>query len=872
MKTAIDKTALLLCLLLSAGMIQATAPEEPSEESKEAAAEVEENDEKEENEKDKDEKKKPKTISEVVEEHTLFEGLFPIYQDPKSGALHLVVNGGHIDQEFIYFTHTVDGVVAANHFRGAFRGNLVFSIRKHFERIEFVAENTSFHFDEQSALHRAAGANISPGLLAVEKIVAQEDGQFLIKADDLFITEALHQVKPTPRSGARSGDSFSLGKLSKGKSKVVQVRNYPMNTDVVVEYVYENEAPQVRGGEEVTDPRNVSIRMQHSLIRMPENNYQPRFDDPRVGYFTTRVTDLTSPSATPYRDLVHRWHLEKKDKNAPLSEPVEPIVWWIENTTPVEYREIIREAALAWNDAFEAAGFKDAIVVKAQPDDADWDAGDIRYNVLRWTSSPNPPFGGYGPSFVNPRTGQILGANIMLEFVFLTHRLQLERLFSTAALSLDELEEEEDLAHCSLGHHLHLGALFGLHTLKAAGAGEAEKRELTKHALYYLILHELGHTFGLNHNMRSSQLHCPSEIHNRELTSQVGLTGSVMDYPAINLALPGEPQGLYYTTKPGPYDFWAIEFGYSEALDDPDEERSRLRNLLERSTDPALAFGNDADDMRSPGKAIDPRVMIGDMSSDAISYAIGRFQLVRQVMEQVKDKYSIEGESWHDLRNAYLLLTGQYGASAAVISRYIGGVYVDRAKAGQPGGNQPFTPVSLEDQRRAMEALRTFVFAPDAFQAPDGLYSYLQMQRRGFDFFSEPEDPKIHERTLNIQRNILNHLLHPRVLKRLSDSRLYGNEYTLPMFMIDLTQAVFGEDAQTNVNTFRQNLQIEYVNRLARMINSDSRSQFDHLSQSMALHSLRNVRKLLAARNPGNTETQAHTAHVLHLIDRALDN
>jgi len=122
----------------------------------------------------------------------------------------------------------------------------------------------------------------------------------------------------------------------------------------------------------------------------------------RIGYFTDQVTDLTSPSPTPYRDLIHRWDLVKKDKNAVLSEPVEPIVWWIENTTPRQLRDTIRNAALAWNEAFEAAGFKNALVVKEQPDDADWDAGDIRYNVLRWTSSPNPPFGGYGPSFVNP--------------------------------------------------------------------------------------------------------------------------------------------------------------------------------------------------------------------------------------------------------------------------------------------------------------------------------------------------------------------------------------------------------------------------------------------------------------------------------------
>ena len=146
---------------------------------------------------------------------------------------------------------------------------------------------------------------------------------------------------------------------------------------------------------------------------------------------------MVSTSAAPYRDLINRWKLVKKDPSAAISEPVEPITWWIENTTPVEFRDAIYKAAMMWNGPFEAAGFKNAVVVKIQPDDADWDAGDIRYNVLRWTSSPNPPFGGYGPSFVNPRTGQILGADIMLEYIFVTNRVRQEKAFATAAMGLE---------------------------------------------------------------------------------------------------------------------------------------------------------------------------------------------------------------------------------------------------------------------------------------------------------------------------------------------------------------------------------------------------------------------------------------------------
>ena len=137
---------------------------------------------------------------------------------------------------------------------------------------------------------------------------------------------------------------------------------------------------------------------------------------------------------------------------------IEPITWWIENTTPHEFRGAIEEGVLAWNKAFEKAGLINAVEVKTQPDDAEWDAGDIRYNVLRWTSSPTPPFGGYGPSFVNPRTGQILGADIMLEFVYFTNRVKYEKIYDTFSSDIDVSGSHV----CQAGEIMHRGNLFGM--------------------------------------------------------------------------------------------------------------------------------------------------------------------------------------------------------------------------------------------------------------------------------------------------------------------------------------------------------------------------------------------------------------------------
>src|SRR5690606_12140217 len=342
-------------------------------------------------------KPKEKTIKDLVKSSKKIEGLFTLYRDTITGSIQMMVYENQLNNEFIYFNQISDGVTDVGRIiRGSYNDSKVFKIEKFFDRIEFIVQNTSFYFDPENPLSKSKDANTSHGNIASIKIEAHDkkEGAYLIKADDLFLSEALSQIK-NPSLPGESPTAFKLGNLDKSKTKIRNIRNYPENTDVEVEYNYTNPAVINSGSNALADGRNVSIKVYHSLLAMADNDYESRFDDPRVGYFATQVEDQTSTSSIPYRDLIHRWHLKKKDPNAEISEPVEPITWWIENSTPLEWRETITNAVLQWNVAFEKAGFKNAMVVKVQPDDATWDAGDIRYNVLRWTSSPEPPFGGY---------------------------------------------------------------------------------------------------------------------------------------------------------------------------------------------------------------------------------------------------------------------------------------------------------------------------------------------------------------------------------------------------------------------------------------------------------------------------------------------
>lgn len=573
--------------------------------------------------------------------------------------------------------------------------------------------------------------------------------------------------------------------------------------------------------------------------------------------------------------MIHRWNLVKKDPTATISEPVEPITWWIENTTPKEFRPIIKEAGERWNLAFENAGFKNAVIINEQPDDATWDAGDIRYNVLRWTSSPNPPFGGYGPSFVNPRTGQIMGADIMLEYIFVTNRLKQEKLFNAAGLGIQtELQEDLKGKHCcQLGECMQHNMMLGRAALAARGATEVDTKEYIKQSLFYLVLHEMGHTMGLNHNMKASQMLWPDQLNDKSITDKLGLTSSVMDYPAVNLTADKAKQGLYFTNKPGPYDNWAIEYAYSTATTDPSAEEQRLTKILEKSNDTLLIFGNDADDMRSPFNGIDPRVNIGDMSKDVLGYSNTRFKLVNTYMNGLKEKYSKPGQSYHELRQGYLILTGEMNSAATVTSRYIGGVYVNRGFIGQVGSIQPYTPVSLADQKKAMSILSKNIFAADAFDAAQSLYPYLQMQRRGFNFFGNTEDPKIHSRILSIQSGVLSQLLNSNTLRRLTDSRQYGNKYSVTDMIGDLTNAIFKDDQGANVITIRQNLQAAYVTRLIDLMNSGSG---DYVSKAAVYQSLKSINGMMGGAAvvgaaPVNKETTAHRQYISFLIKQAFE-
>ena len=342
-----------------------------------------------------------------------------------------------------------------------------------------------------------------------------------------------------------------------------------------------------------------------------------------------------------------------------------------------------------------------------------------------------------------------------------------------------------------------------------------------------------------------------------------------MDYPAINIANDRSKQGDYYTLIAGPYDLWAIEYGYTPFSEG--EEKEGLKKILSRSTDPKLAFGNDGDDMRSPGKAMDPRVNIFDLTSDAIGYAEDRFKLVNDVMGKLITKYSKPGQSYAELRARYNTLLAQRLNMISAVSRYVGGVYVDRSFPEQKSSTKPFTPVAIATQKRAISVLNRYVFAPNAFDADAPVFAYLQPQRRGFNQSAGGDDYKITSTVLTQQiSGALSHIFHPTTMQRITNSRLYGNQYSIAEVMSDITGGIFSADLKTNVNVYRQYLQTNFVKGLLN-IQDPKTSMYDDVAKAAALNTLRKIKAMVNTGVSTNEETKAHRANIIYLINYGLE-
>lgn len=880
------KLALMLTIFLIAtgtswaGAAEKKKPEKETE--KKAASEPkEEASEKEESPKKKDE---DKDFEDLVEDFEVIEGLFNFYLDRDEGKTYLEIKPAQLDK--IYLCSITREAGDGFYFdSGAMLNEFPFVFRRIGKKIQMVHKNVYFRADKSAAISRALGRGLSDSLIGAAKIEAAphpDRGSLLVDPSAFFVQD-VGRVEYIFKEFIKKVQYA----MDKENSYFGEIKSFPGNSEIDVALHFTTS--DLKRHPTIPDARSFYHTYHYSLSSLPDTGFKPRLADDRIGHFLTMYQDYTSQlQDTPYVRYVNRWHLEKAEPKFAISKPRQPIVFWLENTIPVEFRDAVREGILIWNAAFEKIGFEDAIVVKQQPDDADWDPSDVRYNAIRWIVRPGSAYA-VGPSRTNPFTGQIYDADIrmssdFLRFLYREYEEVIQPLALGGAIegsipqSLSTMGGSiRGLCDHQQGAARQAAFAFSIFAVRSGGPGRVDLKQFIHDYLVEVIAHEVGHTLGLRHNFKASTIRRVENLHDAGLGV---LTASVMDYNPINIARKGQKQGTYMQTVLGPYDYWAIEYAYVPI--DPsgsESEAAVLARIASRAAEPELQYGTDEDAFGGP-RGMDPSASRFDLGANSIDYYEGRIALAHELWADLEENFETSGERYQRLRQVFTQGLGEYGGAVANVTKYIGGIYHRRDHVGDPGGRLPFEPVSATTQRQALELLQNQVFSADSFDFPSSVLNKLASERfwdfTGSTFEQERNDFPMLSIISAIQVRPLDHLYSPVLMSRMLDIELrdQAEHLTLAEVFESLRKSIWSEvEAGSSVNSMRRSLQREHLDRLMTLVVKPAPGVPDDASAlaRMDLQSLRII--LLSAASGGGLDaySKAHFDESLARIDAALE-
>ena len=825
-------------------------------------------------------KKEFEDFAKVIEDSKNYDGFFKLYQ--KKEKLYCEIQPSQLDQPFLCMTSLSRGLARGRLISGIIMDEWLLVWRRVGDNVHLVRKNVRYRAEKGTPTAQAVDYSYSDSILFSLKIesIHPQRKSLLVDISPVFISDL------PPLASRIASDA----RFDKTRSTWGTVKAFPKNIELRVKAVYTSQSHI----ETVPDSRGIQLTLHYSLAALPSNNYQPRLADDRLGHFMTTIKDYSARvSDEPFARYVNRWHLEKADKDAKLSPPMDPIIFYIEKTVPHRFRPYIRQGILEWNKAFEKAGFVDAIEARIQQDYEDWDPEDARYNTIRWVVDAGFAT---GPSRVNPLTGQILDADILITDGFIR---SWRREYTTF---FDELEHERDHPmdpssqfQCQMGSGLVHQMGFMASVLQARGlTGESGElpEEFIAEALKALTMHEVGHTLGLRHNFKASTIFSLDELNGKKGEP---LLGSVMEYDAVNIAPEGEKQGHYYTPTIGPWDYWVIEYAYKPTeASKPEGELEALGKIASRAAIPELTYATDEDAYGYRHRDIDPLVNRWDLGDDPLEFAKQRRAIVVGLWDKIANKVTKEGEGYQRVRRAFRTLIVEHGYTMFLASRYIGGQYHHRDHRGDENERLPFVPVPAAKQREALQFLKEHALSDKAFDFPPDLLNSLAITRwsdwGAASWSSTRFDYPVHEIILRYQNRILERLLYPNVLSRIQDTELKfpkgGDAFTLPELFSGITEAVWvelerntGEKQWSNtdafISSFRRGLQREHLKHLIKlMLDADSGTPED--ARSLArLHlgqiNIQIQRTLQNARGELDEYSLSHLEESQVRIAKALD-
>ncbi len=718
------------------------------------------------------------------------------------------------------------------------------------------------------------------------------------------------------------------GMVRRDLSQLVKVKSFPDNVLIDVDIVG-------MGRNGISD----SVGVTYAFRRLPAlGSYQPRLADERVGYFTTVYQDWGA-KYTERENLtryINRWNIHKQDPSLELSPPDKPIVFVLEKTIPVQFRKWVAEGALEWNKAFEKVGITGAIVVQQQTDDnefANADPEDARYNFIRWIVTGR----GYamGPSRPDPRTGQLLDAGIIFDDSMVRFYMEDNAIFGPHALSSNLGDDvltffrenpaflpagvqlpasdrellrtapeattgdpdasrtvagwrryQSQRTECSLGTGLRQQLAIAQLGAAASGAKKLPDRiigEIVKD----IVTHEVGHTLGLRHNFKGSAWLSVDEIKKRRDAGDEPTWSSVMDYNPY-LYFPGDKlETVRHLTSPtiGPYDYWAIEYGYSSP--NGTSEKDHLSAIASRTNTRELAYATDEDvtGFSSP----DPTANRFDMGSDPVEWAKMRIALADSLLKTASEWGMRKDEPNYYFRSVYSTLAFERVRYIPFAAREVTGVLESRSRAGDPNAPAPFTLINPATQRDALRFINDTLFSESFFATDPDLLNRLASSRWS-DWASDAAsrtDYPVHAAVLSMQAGTLAALTNASALQRVYDSERKSkseDKFTAAELITTLRDSIWSDlgntggrftDSKPMIGSFRRNLQQQYLQSVLSLAEIKPGTPLSPDLQNMLRYALRElsakIGKTLEAKDRLDFASKAHLSEAKVKIDRVLD-
>lgn len=768
----------------------------------------------------------PRPFAEVIKDAKAQDGHFRLFR--KDEKVWLEIAPGQLNQPF-FFSVNIPRAVGERGLYGSQMGrSYLVEWRQVGQLIQLVALNTRFHAQAGTPQARFVSESFAESLLASAPVVSQkhpESQAVLIEANALLFTDL-------PGYQTRLEQAYRLPfALDTRHSSIAATHNTALNTGIEVRAHFAvpklpapplqpPPAPMPTPPAATPDPRSLFTHFYFNLRKLPEHAMASRAADERVGYFTVVRSDYTSDtSVKTNQHWIKRWRLEKQDRSASVSAPRQPIVFWLDRNIPDKYRESVRQGILAWNQAFERIGFRNAIEVRQQTEQDDFNTLDAQHASVRWFTGADVGFA-IGPSHADPRTGEILDADMGMSDVFArgARRLVAEDLFGSATSGPVAHAAHEGHEHCQYAaqkeHELH----FAMDWLESRGLAmdSPQAEALAQAYVKDVMMHETGHVLGLRHNFKGSTAYSLAQLEDPSFTREKGLSSSVMDYLPFNLQTEGKAQAEWVMSTLGPYDYWAIEYGYREFK--PEEEGPGLARIASRSREPELAFATDEDAGYGPIAGVDPQINRFDLGSDPMAYYEKRMALSRQLWQRLEHLSLAEGESYERLTRSFLSAFRQVNNVAPLAAKYIGGIYTRRDRAGD---RKPlYEPVPAGRQLQALQQI-----SRDFLQAGSFRFSPELLGRLALDPLESERSrmTSVSAMVLNLHKSLLDPLMSAETAQRLTESALVSTPdkqaLTLARLVRQLQEDIWQEVRSGKTpDLLRRNLQREHLRRSLDMV------------------------------------------------------